>query len=66
MDGLIGLLNSRKALVVLLTIMVLVVLLALGHIDKASFEELIKYIIPVWLGSHAIEEGAKKLAEKGK
>lgn len=59
--------DSRKAVVLGIAIIGLVVLAALRVIDADKFVDAMKWIISFWFGAHAYEEGKKiDLASKYK
>ena len=57
-----GLLQSRKAVLVLAVIVAMTVLVGLGHMDVQLFVDTVKPVVMTWLGAHATEEVGKALA----
>jgi len=62
MNGLKGLLDSRKAVMVILVFAGLTALLMYGKLDSQSYALLIGGIKAAWLGAHSHEESNKAKA----
>lgn len=59
-----GLLQSRKATMVLAVFVGLAVLVALGRLDAGVLQRYLDVVLPAWLGAHAVEEGAKAVSRR--
>lgn len=62
MKGIKGLLDSRKAVMVILMLAGLTYLLIAGHLDQTHYAGAIAVIKSFWLTSHSYEESAKAKA----
>lgn len=46
---------------VLVVFVVLAALVALGRVEVSLLERFLDFVLPTWLGAHAVEEGARAL-----
>ena len=56
------LVESSKATVLVGVLAVLGVLVYLGKVDAAWFQETAKWLIMTWMGAHAVEQSAKHVS----
>lgn len=57
MDQIIALLKSRKFVVSMFAVVCVTALSLAGKVDAQATLDFCKYILSVWLASHAVEEG---------
>ncbi len=55
-----NIMKSRKAVIVVLSVVCLTVLTAMGKIDPKDMLDFIKITLPVWLGAQGLEDAAEK------
>lgn len=60
MEALHNIMKSRKAVLVLVSVLCLTVLVGLGKVDPKDFIDFIKITLPVWLGAQGLEDAAAK------
>lgn len=60
MNGLTNLLQSRKAVIVLLATILLFVLVLTGKVDPNQFLDFIKVTLPTYLAAQGFEDGMDK------
>ena len=62
LEAIKNLVSSRKALVVVLVVVGVVVLAAVGRVQQEQAMEFLKWIVVAWLGAQAYEDGSVKAA----
>jgi hypothetical protein len=55
-----GLLSSKKAIITILTMVIVMVLCLAGHIDGDAALDVIKWVAMVWLGAQALVDSKAK------
>jgi hypothetical protein len=65
-SGPLSFLKSRKAWVSLAVIATAGLLFYFGKLQPQEFTELLKYVFTVWVGSMAVEKGAKAIGQPKK
>jgi len=62
LEALRNLISSRKAIVVMMVVVGVVVLAGLGRVQQEQAMEFLKWIVVAWLGAQAYEDGSVKAA----
>jgi hypothetical protein len=64
--GVLKLLDSSKAVMMLVVFLTLCVMVAAGRLSPELLENFLEIVMPSWLLAHAGEQGAKALAGRPK